>query len=124
MIRRLVPSAFHSILATGLFAALVLTRTIASHHLESQNELDWDRIQALFSIAGFVICAAWLYSDRRLLQKPTFSVTAALALLTWPIGIPIYLFASRGWTALFKLICLTALLLVSAILGGQLGSRL
>ena len=75
-------------------------------------------------MAAFVICAAWLYSDRRCLQKPSFSVTAALALLTWPIGIPIYLFATRGWTAVFKLVCLATVLIVSAILGGQLGGRI
>jgi hypothetical protein len=60
MIRKLVPTAFHSILAMVLFAALVLTLAISANRLESQNDLDWQRIQALSSITGLVISAAWL----------------------------------------------------------------
>src|SRR5262245_41620860 len=68
------------------------------------------------SVLIAAMMASWCVSDSYFRAAPLLPVVQLIIFLTWPIGVPIYLIATRKWRGLFYTIAhIVGLLLVTVV---------
>ncbi len=121
MAKKLLPFSRHSI---GALVALSLVVCAKLYLVSSSPDLSINtdyRLETIYFAATALICGAWMFSDRRRLGESLVSVGPTLAAIFWPIGIPIYLFYTRRWFGISKVVVAVIFLASFAVLGGYLG---
>ena len=116
-----LPDARHSLFALGLFTILVFVRSFGLNLSADEN---LEKLDLTYSVASILVASFWIQIDQMIARKHTMNMMAAMAGLAWPFGIPIYLFATRGRTAMGKLAIAVGVMIASTVLGGVLGRAL
>lgn len=120
MIKRLFPTSRHSVIALlgiSLAAFVKLFLNVARHSSFGERDL---QLEFLYALATFIISSGWMFAERRRTGESLISLAPVMAAIFWPIGIPIYVIATRKWSGVSKLLVAMSVVSAFAVAGGTL----